>query len=148
MILRHILPFFIFKVDLEFSDHPFQWPSITSQKRRWEWMTSTIWWRSKNSAYSANLFSVSVSSWRKKKGKLWWRQGGGWDQKNTWSPYQTDLKTLTFWPPDQDLFSPWLWNMQMIAVSTTNIRSSESYCFHPLINVICIVQPNVKYLYS
>lgn len=25
MISRHILPFFIFKVDLEFSDHHFQW---------------------------------------------------------------------------------------------------------------------------
>ncbi len=40
----------------------------------------------------------------------------------------TDLKILTFFACS--------WNMQMVALSTTNIRWSESYCFYSLLTLI------------
>ncbi len=56
----------------------------------------------------------------------------GQNYYNTWQIW----KYWPFLPPKHDFISQCSWNMQMVALSTTNIRWSESYCFYPLLTLI------------
>ncbi len=56
----------------------------------------------------------------------------GQNYYNTWQIW----KYCPFLPPKHDFISQCSWNMQMVALSTTNIRWNESYCFYPLLTLI------------
>lgn len=115
----------VFRPPLSMNCTPTEWPSITSQVRRWEWMTSTIWWQSKNSAYSAIWFSVSVSGWGKKKSATLWNDVEHWPlvrcrsnfcssarPRETlmtavwWLRLEEHLITWSDWPENTDLLTP------------------------------------------